>query len=219
MARPFLWLSQKRHKPKMPERKALYPNSQKTPAVDPGGLPAFATDTDAWNAFREGSESAFIHIYERYFDALFSYGSRILPDTPTVKDVLQDLFIEIRERRTYLGPTDSIKFYLFKCLKRKLHKDLAEWEQKREGLDSLPPAFVFTISHETQLIDQQIDAEKREKLNAAIERLSQRKREIIYYSFYEGMSYRQIQEIMGLENLKTTRNLMYKALQFLRESV
>jgi RNA polymerase sigma factor (sigma-70 family) len=61
--------------------------------------------------------------------------------------------------------------------------------------------------------------EKIEELNSAIAKLSPRKKEIIYYFFYEGFSYVQVQEIMGLDSVKTTRNLMYKALGFLREKL
>lgn len=173
-------------------------------------------DSQIWEAFRKGNESAFIFIYETYFDTLYAYGWRIASDESQVKDAIQEMFIDLRNNREKLGWTDSIKFYLFKCLKRKLYKETLNWSINREDFHS-KHCFEFVISHEQYLIDQQIDGEKIKKLNAAIQKLSPRKKEIIYYCFYEGMDYKQIQEIMGLENLKTTRNLMYKALNFLRE--
>ncbi|MFC4871648.1 RNA polymerase sigma factor [Negadavirga shengliensis] len=176
----------------------------------------FLDDKKTWDAFRAGKESAFIHIYETYFDVLYAYGWRIAADEPLIKDAIQEMFIDLRKHRERLGKTDSIKFYLFKCLKRKLYKEASKWDLKREDF---PPSnyFDFTISHEQRLIDRQIDADRLEKLNVAIKKLSPRKKEIIYYCFYEGMDYKQIQEIMGLENPKVARNLMYKALGFLRE--
>jgi DNA-directed RNA polymerase specialized sigma24 family protein len=54
-------------------------------------------------------------------------------------------------------------------------------------------------------------------LNDAIVKLSRRQREIIYYSFFEGFNYDQIQEIMELENHQSARNLMYKAIKELRK--
>ena len=56
-------------------------------------------------------------------------------------------------------------------------------------------------------------------MNAAIARLSPRKREIIYYSFYEEFTYKQIQVMMGLESQQATRNLMYKAMKYLRKCI
>ncbi|WP_373495979.1 RNA polymerase sigma factor [Aquiflexum sp.] len=203
----------------MPEKK-LSPSYHESGKVLSDISPsAFRSDTSAWNAFRLGNESAFIFIYERYFNILYEYGFRIISDSSVVKDALQDMFINLRERRQYLGDTDDIKFYLFKCLKRRLIKDHAAWQAKKNGLEEISEGIHFTLSFESQLIDQQLTKEKITKLNAAIAQLSSRKREIIYYSFYEGLSYLQIQEIMGLENQQTTRNLMYKAIKYLRKMI
>lgn len=180
---------------------------------------AYSSDASAWKAFRQGNESAFIYIYECYFNILYEYGFRIISDSSVVKDALQDMFINLRERRQYLGDTDDIKFYLFKCLKRRLIKDFSAWQAKKDGLEEISEGIHFTLSFESQLIDQQLTKEKIVKLNAAIAQLSPRKREIIYYSFYEGLSYPQIQEIMGLENQQTTRNLMYKAIRYFRKLI
>lgn len=203
----------------MPVKKLLpsYLEPEKALSIEEPG--AFSSDASAWKAFKEGNESAFIYIYERYFHVLYAYGFRIISDSSVVKDALQDMFISLRERRKYLGDTDDIKFYLFKCLKRRLIKDFSAWQGKKEGLDAIPEEIHFALSYETQLIDQQLTKEKIIKLNAAIAQLSPRQREIIYYSFYEGLSYAQIQEIMGLENQQTTRNLMYKAIRYLRKMI
>jgi RNA polymerase sigma factor (sigma-70 family) len=169
-----------------------------------------------WDAYRKGSDAAFVEIYERYFDALYAYGVRMTGDHAMVKDGIHEVFFDLRELRSKVGATDSIKFYLFTCLKRKLYRASSRWEGRRQSIDSTCN-FEFSVSPEQLLIDQQIGDEERERLNRAIAQLSPRKKEIIYYFFYEGMTYEQTREIMGLENIKTTRNLMYKALNFLRD--
>ena len=172
-------------------------------------------DTDVWNAFRKGNDEAFIFIYETCFNSLFAYGMRIVGNHELVEDAIQELFIDLRNHRDRLNPTDSIKFYLFKCLKRKLHREASKWIYKRQDLDG-SHNFEFTISHEQHLIDKQVDEDELNQLNEAIRKLSLRKKEIIYYFFYEELDYRQIQEIMNLESIKSARNLLYKALDFLR---
>lgn len=180
-------------------------------------LHPFSTDVVTWDAFRQGNESAFIFIYQTYFEVLYGYGYSIVSDSNLIKDSLQDLFVDLRERRQYLGSTDSIKFYLFKCLKRRLYKEVSKWPGIKDSLDSIPADFQFTLSYEAQLIDRQLDADKISQLNDAIAKLSRRQREIIYYSFFEGFNYDQIQEIMELENHQSARNLMYKAIKELRK--
>jgi RNA polymerase sigma factor (sigma-70 family) len=147
---------------------------------------------------------------------LYAYGWRICKNEELVKDAIQDMFIGLRKYRSNVGQTDSIKFYLFKCLKRTIIKEEGKWYSNLDEIDD-NYFFDFTFSHEKLLIDRQIDEEKKEKLNKAIALLSPRKKEVIYYFFYEGLNYQQIQEIMNLDNIKSARNLIYKALGFLRE--
>jgi len=175
-----------------------------------------STEARLWDDYRKGSDAAYVEIYKRSFESLYAYGMRVSGDASLVKDSIHEVFVDLRELRAKVGPTDSIKFYLFTCLKRKLYRASTRWEGRRQSMDSIS-SFEFSLSPEQVLIDQQIGTDKREKLNRAIEQLSPRKKEIIYYFFYEGLTYDQIQEIMGLENVKTTRNLMYKALNFLRD--
>lgn len=171
-----------------------------------------------WEAFKNGNESAFIYIYETYFDSLFVYGCQFTRNGDIVKDAIQDLFIEIRKNRGRLGKTDSIKFYLYKSLKRAVIKACGQWYNRCEGIDN-NTAFGFVFSHEQILIERQLDEEKTKKLNKAIQSLSPRKREIIYYFYYEGLSYQQIQELMEMSHVRSARNLLYKAVDFLREQI
>jgi RNA polymerase sigma factor (sigma-70 family) len=175
-------------------------------------------DVQLWNAFRAGDEQAFVFIYEDNFDRLYAYGLRIAGDICLVEDGIQEVFIDLKNNRSRIKETDSIKFYLFKCLKRKLHREASKWLHKREELEE-SHSFSFTLSHEQFLIDKQMNEEELHQLNHAIEKLSPRKKEMIYYFFYEGLDYAQIQELMGLENIRSARNLLYKALDFLRDSL
>ncbi|WP_375582869.1 RNA polymerase sigma factor [Cyclobacterium xiamenense] len=176
------------------------------------------SDSVLWDQFRKGSDAAFIQIYEYHFDALFSYGMRLTQDESLTQDGIHDVFFDLRELRKKLGPTDHIRFYLLKCLKRKLYKQQERWDHRRSQFSG-EDGFGFELSHEQVLIDQQLDAERIKQLNRAIAELSPRKKEIIYYFYYEGLSYAEIRELMGLDSDHTTRNLMYKALGFLRKAL
>ncbi|WP_218588563.1 RNA polymerase sigma factor [Cyclobacterium lianum] len=175
-------------------------------------------DATLWDQFRNGSDAAFIEIYEQHFDRLFAYGMRLTGDESLTKDGIQEVFFDLKNLRKKLGATDHIRFYLLKCLKRKLFRQRSGWEQRREPLQG-EEGFDFVLSHEQVIIDQQLDGERIEELNRAIAGLSPRKKEIIYYFFYEGLSYAQIRDLLGLDSDHTTRNLMYKALAFLRKAL
>ena len=175
-------------------------------------------EKELWNSFRTGNNSAFITIYERFFDSLYSYGYRINSNEELVKDAIHDVFLDLKQNTSSLGETDSIKFYLFTCLKRRMFRELKKWSNLKEEFDQ-NDCFEITFSHEQALIDRQVDMEKAQKINAAIQSLSPRKREAIYYVYYEGMSYQQVAALMDLADSKSARDLIYKSLKCLRESL
>lgn len=176
------------------------------------------SDLELWQAFLAGNKSAFINIYETYFDSLFSYGTRITPNEELVKDSIHDVFFDLRKNSKNIGGTNHIKFYLFKCLKRRLLKELKGWVGKRGSLDDHTP-FEITFSYEQVLINGQMDTEQTAKIKNAIEELSPRKREAVYYIFFEGLNYKEVKELMGLSSAKSARDLVYKALRTLRNSL
>ncbi|WP_460541542.1 RNA polymerase sigma factor [Echinicola sediminis] len=175
-------------------------------------------DLTLWRSFKEGNESAFIFIYKKYFDALIQYGLMFSSNENLVKDAVQELFIDLRKSRSKLGDTTNIKFYLYKSLKRRILKEHKKWYNK---ILELKDDYSFTVSYsqEKLMIDRQLDLEQIEKLNRALSQLNARKKEVIFYFYYEGLNYEQIRQIMGLSNIKSARNLLYKAIKFLKDII
>ncbi len=171
-----------------------------------------------WDAFRSGCESSFIRIYEIYVSDLFDYGCKFSDDEELVKDAIQDLFVEIRTNRQKLGKTGSIKFYLFKALRRKVVREKNTLLHKVIPLDQITH-FELTFSHEQILINQQIQEEQVKQLNTALKKMTTRQREMVYYYFFEDLSYEQIKEIMGFSSLKATRTLLYRTIDSLKSTL
>ncbi len=175
-------------------------------------------DIEIWRMFKKGNEGAFNFIYEKFFPVLFKYGHRFTKNREIVKDAIQDLFIELRASGQNLSDTDSIKYYLFKALRWKIQQYLNR-KRKFPGRDRLPGELDFEIidSPEIVLIQQQTDEEKKIKLQKALQSLSKRQKEAIYYFYYEGLTYAQVASIMGMSNIKSARNLIYKAIDALKK--
>ena len=178
------------------------------------------SDTQIWEAFRCGNESAFIYIYQQYFHALFQYGCQFTHNESLVEDVLQDMFIEIRSKRQNTVIKKSIKNYLFACLRRKIFLYKNKYEDNLVHLDVLDfTEFDIAISPEQRIIEAQITKENQDWLVQAIKQLSQRQREAIYYFYYEGLNYKEIKELMDFTNIRSIRNLIYKALASMKLSM
>ncbi|MEN7547637.1 sigma-70 family RNA polymerase sigma factor [Rapidithrix thailandica] len=175
-------------------------------------------DIDVWRAFKEGSEAAFHHIYQVYFPVLFNYGHQFTADRELVKDLIQDLFIDIKEKRKKLGDTTSIKFYLFRALRRRVLR--AEQRHRLKFFRNASQeehGFEISLSHETKLINAQMDEELKANLEKAFASLTKRQKEIILYYYYEGMSYQDITKVMGFAKVEYARVLVHRSIVKLRE--
>lgn len=174
------------------------------------------SDEEIWSKFKAGHEDAFIYIYKTYFQQLYQYGQQFTCDLDLVEDLIQDLLIDLRKNRKTLGNAPSIKFYLFKSLRRKI----ARYYKNNKLIyteDILAfRNFYLTPPSEAKLIKNQLDEQKRAAIEKAFQKIAPRQREAIYYYFFQEMSYQEVASIMGLNHLKSARNLVYKAIDSLK---
>ena len=186
--------------------------------ISPGNDLSSLNDTTLWELFKKGHEGSFKHIYDTYYDDLLNYGFLFCKDKELIKDSIQDLFIDLRKSGQNLSGTDHIKYYLFKSLKWKLGYLIKKL--RRFTFKSFTQSFQldFVASHETILINNQLDYEIRTLLAQEINQLPKRQKEAIYYFYFEGFSYQELTGIMKLGSVKASRNLIYKAIISLKSS-
>ncbi len=171
------------------------------------------SDYELWQQLKQGDEHAVSEMMQYYYADLYQYSLKIAGDADLSKDCIQEVFMEIWTKREKLSDVNYIKPYLFKSLRRRIvyHKT-----QKKKELDNLEADFDVVFSQEDFLIHEQNTKERQEKLVKALNQLSKRQREAIYLKFYEGLSYEEIAEIMGI-TYQPLYNLIYKSLKLLRE--
>lgn len=169
-------------------------------------------DIELWESFRKGDAEAFAALFRQHYETLFRYGNKFTSDTELLEDSIQELFIELWQAKT-ATPVLSVRAYLLKALKYKL---LKVFRQKGRLLSLTAGNDIsFEWSHESFLIAQQENAEKKKRVLGALERLSSRQKEIIYLKYYQNLSYEEVSEIMNI-NYQVARNLLYQAIKSMR---
>lgn len=169
-----------------------------------------------WKDFKNGSIKDFEWIYDKYFSILYGYGCHIYSDKALVKDCIQNLFVYLWKNKENLTEVRSIKYYLYKCIRRSIINEL-EKEHRRQFEDiSDEYDFEVSFSHETQLISTQMVKEKKDRLMKSFEALTKRQKEAIFLRFYENMEYQEIASIMSLKEVKYARTLIYRAIEVLK---
>lgn len=172
-----------------------------------------------WHEFKEGSEWAFTCIYKKYIVSLYRYGKRITPDKQLIEDSVHDFFVDLWRNRGSIGHARSVKYYLFKGLKRKIIKNLII-KRRLPGHEKLAEDYDFemTSSHEYEIIAGQVSAEQKKRLFTAIDKLSKRQKEAVSLRFYKGLTYQQVATMLSI-SAKSTYTLIYRAIDVLKENI
>ncbi|MCG8311325.1 MAG: RNA polymerase sigma factor [Cytophagales bacterium] len=178
---------------------------------------ALSRPSEVWKKIGEGDHDAFTHIYNLYFSDLCRYGSRVCGDRALIEDSIQDLFIEIWRCRKKHPQVQSLKYYLFKRLRRMIVNKLVD-EKKTPVERNIGEDYDFKIvfSHESELIAEQISREQQAKLLEALNQLTWRQKEAITLRFYDGFSYEEAAGMLDM-NTKSVRNLVYRAMLMLKK--
>ncbi|WP_080058923.1 RNA polymerase sigma factor [Spirosoma aerolatum] len=173
-------------------------------------------DALLWQRFRSGDSVAFDQLVQAYYPILFRYGIRFDPNEEYIKDCIQDVFVELWQRRQTVRETEFVKFYLLKSLRRRIFRGKAKWGTNWE---SIQENYLFEVefSIENQLITQEIAHDHARQLEALLNQLSKRQKEVIFLKFYQGLTHEQIAEVMVL-NRQSVYNILHEALQKLRNA-
>ena len=169
------------------------------------------SDKELWNNLKNGDSKALEQIYRTHFSSLFIYGKRLTKDESTVEDCIQELFVELWNRRANLSDTDAIKPYLFVSLKRKIFATIKKL-RKSTGTELEEKHFDLELAIDQILVNKETSEEQKSLLSRAFGELSDRQKEILYLKYYSEMDYKEISEIMDM-NYQSARNLVSRAIQ------
>ncbi|WP_255718192.1 RNA polymerase sigma factor [Dyadobacter sp. CY345] len=171
-----------------------------------------------WDKFRFGNQDAYSRIYELFAADLYRYGYNLVRNKQLVEDGLHELFLHIYNNRERLGPTDNIRFYMYRALRRRLLDSLTRLN-KLDSSDYVFDNAEFLIqSYETELVEQQTLDYQKKVVIAELNQLPKRQKEILYLVFMKDLTYQQAAEVMGI-TMKSVYNSVHVALSALRISV
>ena len=175
------------------------------------------TDEEVWNAFNKGNELAFNFMYRVHVKGMFRYGAQMTCDTGLIKDCVQNIFIQLRDKRGSLSKVSNIKGYLFKSLQREILRKLSKAKAiDKNSLEQDEFFFPITLSHESILIQREKEEEKREMVRQTLNQLTARQRQAILLLYEEGMSYKEIADTMEFSEVKSARKIIYRAVATLK---
>jgi RNA polymerase sigma factor (sigma-70 family) len=170
-----------------------------------------------WVQFKEGDMEAFAIFYNLHIDRLYQYGHKLCHDDDTIKDAIQEVFLDLYLKREKNNTTpENLKYYLILALKRNLIKKLKSRRRFNEGEISEGNLVGLEFSPEYQLIEKEQDEEVRAQILNALNQLPGKQKEAVYLRFNETMDYPEIALVLGI-TIESVRKQVYRALKTVRK--
>ncbi|MFD2932803.1 RNA polymerase sigma factor [Spirosoma flavum] len=171
-------------------------------------------ETEQWQKLQHGEQDALAYFYEKYADWLLKYGLSVVYNRELIQDSVQELFIQIWNRRENLTVPQSVKYYLMVSLRRIILKDVT----KSRLTTNVFPDDTVSLAHQHNLDLEEFDETVARKIQVAVRSLPPRQQEIIFLRFFDKLSYEEISEITGLD-YQILRNTIHRAVKALRHAL
>ncbi|THV59211.1 RNA polymerase sigma-70 factor [Flagellimonas alvinocaridis] len=173
------------------------------------------TDKALLHRLQNNDESALTELYEKYWNPVYLYTYNVLRDKEICKDIVQDLFMDIWNRREKLNITSTFKAYLFSSARYQI---FAQIRQKEKNLGNHLFENLDQRLHHSSPESEYLYQELVQRIGATVERLPKKCREVYTLSREEQLSHAEISQFLDIST-KTVENHISKALKALRSSV
>ncbi len=170
------------------------------------------SDKELVSSLREGVEGAFVEIYERYKTVLFLHARRMLNGDEQARDVVQEVFTTIWQKKADLTISSTLKAYLYGAVKNKVLNIILHQKHVEKHLNHS-----FKLSHQGNFAtDEKVrERELSRLIEAEIQALPPRMREVFVLSRKEHLSNLEIAHRMNISEETVKKQIVY-ALKNLR---
>jgi RNA polymerase sigma-70 factor, ECF subfamily len=161
---------------------------------------------------KNGNETAYELLFKEYYKVLVIFASKYLKDVEASKELVQELFVHIYEKRENLDINSSLKSYLF----RSVHNRSINLINSKKIREKYAEHYNQTTDIKQNTLEQDVNASELESaLHTAINELPPRCKVIFKMNRFDGLSNNEIAEKLTLSK-RTVETQISKALKILR---
>ncbi|MGQ8338684.1 RNA polymerase sigma-70 factor [Sunxiuqinia sp. A32] len=163
--------------------------------------------------------SDFDSIFKKYYHALVLYAIKFVGDENIAADLVQDVFALVWEKRKLNMEQEHQKAYLFNatrntCLNYLRHQKVVHDHQQQQ----ISTLVDLELKHYESAEKSMIEKENLQKIQEAINSLSDIHREVIELSRFEGLKNKEIAQKLNIP-LRTVETRLFRALASLRKKL
>ncbi len=171
---------------------------------------------------QQSDKDAFKKLFDLYYAPLCFYANKIINSQDQSRDIVQDVYINIWNRREDLIIYRSLKAYMYQAVRNQAlnHIDKAGRQIPFDELNHSQKEILnrVNIYHEPGYADFNSKKRLANKIWNVVEELPEKRKTVFILYRKHGLSYTEIAEVMGITR-KTVENQMGRALKFLKEQL
>ncbi|CAM4241923.1 RNA polymerase sigma-70 factor [Zobellia roscoffensis] len=163
---------------------------------------------------KNGDEIAYVHLIEQYHNRLCNYANSLIKDDLIAEDIVQNVFVQIWEKRKKLKHELSLESYLYKSV----HNKFIDEYRKGKAVMALEKKYMTALE---LAIDEKDEVQEQKILTIlfdAIHQLPPKCKQIFLMSKKEGLTNIEISQCLNLSK-KTVENQITKAFRILRNKM
>ncbi len=159
-----------------------------------------------------GNLRAFDVIYNRFWERLYVAANRLLEDEGVSKDIIQDIFIDLWNRRASVQ-INNLNAFLYKAVKFQIAKQL-----RNRPINHIHLQLISELKSSYRTEDALLFSELNEQIEQVVSTLPPRCQEIFRLSRFEHLSNKEIAHRLGI-SVSTVENQINIALKTLRSNL
>lgn len=164
---------------------------------------------------RNNSIIAFDALFHKYSDRLYAFSVSILKNQEESKEVVQEVFTRIWEKRSEINPSKSFKSFIFTI---SYNLVIDHFRLKLKDKEFKQSLYENTAINQVQNL-QEFDLEIiTAKIKQAVGELPEKRKRVFLMSREDGMTQKEIAKQLGI-SVKTVENQINLSLRYIRKKL
>ncbi|HWR17013.1 MAG TPA: RNA polymerase sigma factor [Terriglobales bacterium] len=196
-------------------------SASRTSKLQPGA--ATLTDADLMLQVKDGDDSAFEYLVEKYRRPMLGFMYRVTRNTHLAEELAQEVFLRVYRARSTYNAEAKFSTWLYRIASNLSVNYIRDTKYERPemsvSLDEPDEETGTTMDLADKSINAEQDLIRRERLAAIkkhVQALPERQRNAVFMHKYQGMDYKQISEVLNISE-SATKSLLFRAYETLRE--
>ena len=178
-------------------------------------MPATTTepaDIDLMMRVKEGDLTALGQIFERHHGRIYRFCLRMVGNGPAAEDLVQEIFLRMNRYCRRLRSDSNFQAWMYRLARNVCNDHLRKSQRESGDLEAIPePVSADPGAAELMQRDEEVNL-----LHRALDRLPEKKREVLILSRFERHKYEEIARLLDC-SVGTVKVRVHRAVRHLRE--